>query len=281
MSEAIVVAAHPDDEVLGASTILASRSCTVVFATDGVPPDVVAAGANRRGTSEKPEREGDGEERDLADGRVAEAEEAHATLGARVESYQRLGFGDQRVTDEVVQLAEALARRIDAHRGDVFVPAYQRGHPDHDAVYVAAQLARAQLAGAERGGGDVTPQRWFAYALYGLDDNGRERFGWLDPGYFPGATSHGTTAGELERKAVALRKFESQLPDESVLAGWLADPVPESYAALPDLTHATATTRLPALRCFYEEVFEFSQFGIDPDRITTTLQAALDRVRMV
>ena len=39
-SRAIVVAPHPDDEVLGASGILTTRPCTVVFATDGVPPDV-------------------------------------------------------------------------------------------------------------------------------------------------------------------------------------------------------------------------------------------------
>jgi len=57
-----------------------------------------------------------------------------------------------------------------------------------------------------------------------------------------------------------------------VLAGWLRQPVPEHHAALPALT-----TSLPVLRCFYEEVFRFSQFGIDPDRITASLEAVLAR----
>jgi hypothetical protein len=71
-----------------------------------------------------------------------------------------------------------------------------------------------------------------------------------------------------------LREFASQRPDESVLEGWLRDPVPEQYAPLPALA-----TPLPILRCFYEEVFHFSQFGIDPDTMTTLLDAALDDAR--
>ena len=78
---AIVVAPHPDDEVLGASGILTSRPCTVVFATDGVPPD------SPDGT--------------LGDTRVAESRVAHEHLGARVDDIVRLQFTDQRVADVV------------------------------------------------------------------------------------------------------------------------------------------------------------------------------------
>jgi hypothetical protein len=108
------------------------------------------------------------------------------------------------------------------------------------------------------------------YTLYGLDHDGRERFDWLDPAMYAAVrTAYGAPA-ELVAKAAALRAFVSQRPDESVLAGWLDHPVAETYARLPELT-----TRLPELRCFFEEVFRFSQFGVDPDRVASALEAAL------
>ena len=155
------------------------------------------------------------------------------------------------------------------HPGDVYVPAYQRGHPDHDAVFVAAQLARAALVGARTTARDDR-RDWYVYTLYGLDHDGRERFDWLDPAVFDDVRTAYDTPDELTTKAAALRAFASQLPDESVLAGWLARPVPEHSARLPDLA-----APLPRLRCFYEEIFEFSQFGIDPERVTALLEAAL------
>ncbi len=153
----------------------------------------------------------------------------------------------------------------DHEDADVYVPAYQRGHPDHDAVYVAAQLARADLA--ERDGGDA--RGWFVYALYGLDDDGRPRFDWLDPHTFTDVRAEFGAPEQLAAKAAALRDFASQLPDESVLAGWLAHPVAEHRARLPALT-----APLPRVRCFFEEVFAFSQFGVDPERVTATLESA-------
>jgi LmbE family N-acetylglucosaminyl deacetylase len=250
---AVVVAAHPDDEVLGASGVLTTHRCTVVLATDGVPPDA-----------------GDPA---LAETRVAESRAAHTRLDARVDTITRLGFGDQALAESVDQLATALVGIIrERSDADVYVPAYQRGHPDHDAVYVAAQLARERLAPHEERRG----RRWFAYTLYGLDHEGRSRFDWLDPTTFPGAREEFGAPGELDRKAAALRRFASQRPDDSVLAGWLLHPVPELHAPLPALT-----TRLPALRCFYEEVFRFTQFGIDPERVTEVLEGALARSRPV
>jgi LmbE family N-acetylglucosaminyl deacetylase len=255
MREAVVVAPHPDDEVLGASAILTTHRCLVVFASDGVPPDTDPARAP-----------------DVAATRVAEARAAHACLQANVDAVVQLPFADQRLTEHVRELDGALVEVLTDHAkghatADVYVPAYQRGHPDHDAVYVAALLARAHL---DEAGADAR-RRWFAYALYGLDDDGHPHFGRLAPPYFTDAVSAGDDPALLARKASALRAFASQRPDESVLEGWLRAPVPEQYARLPDLE-----TPLPTPRCFYEEVFRFSQFGIDPDAMTALLDAALD-----
>ena len=251
MTDAVVVAAHPDDEVLGASGILTSRRCTIVLATDGVPPDADDPG--------------------LAERRVAEARVAHRHLDARVDAIVRLGFADQRLADAVGDLAGALVDVVAAHDGaDVYVPAYQRGHPDHDAVYVAAQVARARL---DARAGERTRQ-WLAYTLYGLDRDGEPRFDWLDPDTFHDIAVAFGDPGELERKAAALRRVVSQRPDDSVLAGWLVQPVAERYAPLPQPSSRT----LPDLRCFSEEIFRFSQFGIDPARVVRTLEAALEGI---
>jgi LmbE family N-acetylglucosaminyl deacetylase len=249
LSDAIVVSPHPDDEVLGVSAVLTAHTCTVVFVTDGVPI----------GT---PDAE------DAASMRVQESRAAWTVLGAHIDEVVRLGFMDQRLATQVDDLGRALAHAIQQHpAARVYVPAYQRGHPDHDAAYVAAQLARAHCQA------DRDERAWFAYALYGLDCAHAPRFAWLDPEYFERPTTAGNGAEDLTRKTKALEKLASQLAPDSVLWGWLDDPVPEQYAPLPD-----RAAPLPALPCFYEEVFHFSQFGIDAEAVDSELRRALDAV---
>jgi LmbE family N-acetylglucosaminyl deacetylase len=246
----IVVAPHPDDEVLGASTLLTSGPVTVVYVTDGVPPDA--------------------RDPTLAAARLAEAREAHRILGA-TSDVVRFGVADQRVTDAVDFLASRLDELVRERRArDIYIPAYQRGHPDHDATHVAGHLAR------QRSGRDAPGLRWQVYALYGLTDDGEARVGALGPEYAADLRTAAADGHALDRKARALRAFVSQRPDDSVLALWLRDPVPEQFAGLGDLR-----TGLPPRRCFYDEVFEFRQFGIDPDAITTALTDALRRAGVV
>jgi LmbE family N-acetylglucosaminyl deacetylase len=242
----IVVAPHPDDEVLGAADVLAGRDCVVVHVTDGVPPDAPSV--------------------DLAETRTRESRAAWDALGATVGLHVRLGFADQRVVDAVESVAHELALLIRSHE-DVYVPAYQRGHPDHDAVYVAAQLARAEIAtAADRG----PPRRWFAYALYALEPSGRPGYGWLDPEYFAGTYERGGDPESIRRKRTALECFVSQSRDGSVLDRWLDAPVPERYAPLP-----SRHMPLPHLRCFYDEIFHFEDFGISSAAVSASLASAL------
>jgi LmbE family N-acetylglucosaminyl deacetylase len=240
---AIVVAPHPDDEVLGAAGALTSSACTVVHVTDGVPPDA---------------------DDELGRRRLAESAAASRRLGARVDRTVSLSLPDQGVTARLDEVADALARLARVHDGAIYVPAYQRGHPDHDAVYVAAQLARRRVGRREGG------SAWFAYALYGLDLEGRPRYAWLEPRYFAAAFERAGSPAELERKAAALHEFTSQLRDDSVLWRWLDNPVPERYAPMPPID-----VPLPELRCFYDEVFGFGALGIDPARTDAVLRGAL------
>ena len=109
------------------------------------------------------------------------------------------------------------------------------------------------------------------YTLYGLDDDGRPRFDWLDPHTFTDVRAEFGAPDELAVKA-GWRSATTprNCPDESVLAR-LAGPPGRRAPRSPPSAHRAAPAQR---RCFFEEVFAFSQFGIDPERVTATLEAA-------
>src|ERR1700730_10234036 len=109
MGGTVVVAPHPDDEVLGCSAILLGASATVVHVTDGVPPWTAAT------------------ERDsLRSDRQSESERAWASLSSRVD-YVRLVFEDLGAWQLVDELSERLAGLIGSLASvRVYLPAYQR-----------------------------------------------------------------------------------------------------------------------------------------------------------
>jgi LmbE family N-acetylglucosaminyl deacetylase len=238
---AIVLAPHPDDEVLGASTILRRGPTTVVHITDGVPPWTdPAAWATLLGR------------------RRAECAAAWGVLDADVAGCVQLGFDDLRVWRAVPQLADALTDYL--ARSDpatVHVPAHQGGHPDHDATFAAALLARRRT-------GDR--HIWRVYGLYGYPSSERLAFGSLERGHYGDASRVGDTTTELERKAAALRCFTSQLFPGSIVQRWLDAPAAEADAPLPD----GLPTRAAA--CFYDQELDFARYGVT----ATTVRVALD-----
>jgi LmbE family N-acetylglucosaminyl deacetylase len=241
-----VVAPHPDDEVLGCASVLVSCDTIVVHATDGVPRNVVGEAA-----------------RELRSTREREARAACALLGARVERFVDLGERDQELWSRAEAAGRALADVLGrAVVGAVYVPAFQSGHPDHDGLYVAAQIARDALV-------DQSIE-WWCYALYALDDRGRAGYGWLHPDLFPDVTERRFTSDELTRKADALRAYHSQVHDDSVVQAWIDAPVNERFAPLPP-----RDTPIPPLRSYYDEIFRFHEQGIDRDTVDRTLRAAL------
>ncbi len=136
-SRAVIVAAHPDDEMIGLGCHLPGmrRLAAIVHVTDGAPrrgDDVQHAGCTRW--------------EDYAALRREEFERALALSGGRSGRNICLQCPDQQASFRIAELARDLARLFAELSPDVvFTHAYEGGHPDHDAT-AAAVHAAARLA---------------------------------------------------------------------------------------------------------------------------------------
>jgi LmbE family N-acetylglucosaminyl deacetylase len=246
MSRRLIVAPHPDDEVLGCSSVIYRSSVTVVHVTDGVPPWTA------------PE-----DREDLEAQRVAECCEAWAILSGQVDRVQ-LGFADLSAWRAIDRIVPSLAGIISSLAADeVYLPAYQAGHPDHDASYLAGVLVREMLR-------THPGPAWWVYGLYGFDDTRSLRFGWLPPAVYGSVKLCGHEADFLHTKAEALRRFTSQVWPDSALDQWIQNPAPERFAPVP-----AKWDRLPALPCFYDEELGFGRHGASAAAVESALQRVL------
>jgi N-acetylglucosamine malate deacetylase 2 len=135
----VVVAAHPDDEAIGAaSLLLEADDAAVIHLTDGAPRDP------RLRPPGQPDRAA------YARIRRGEALAALANAGLGPEDVIALGAVDQEAAHALAPLARELASvlRLLSPRFVVTHP-FEGGHPDHD---VAALAARAAIALTERRG---------------------------------------------------------------------------------------------------------------------------------
>jgi LmbE family N-acetylglucosaminyl deacetylase len=240
-----VVAPHPDDEVLGASHVLRGGDVTVVHVTDGVPPWLDEDEGLR-----------------LLRRRRAECDAAWQALGVEIDEVVSFGLADLRAWREVDEIAERLTDLVRRAPGStVYVPAHQGGHPDHDAIFAAAILARR--CGPER-------TRWSTFSLYGYDAGSRLLFGELDDRRYPETRRVELSEVERSAKHAALACFVSQLRPDSVVQRWLDAPAgTESVAPLP--------FELPssAVAAFYDEELDFDRYGVTAARVDVALRAAL------
>lgn len=132
----VVLAAHPDDETIGASAVLARYPQTqVVYLTDGAP----------RNTKLWPPKMS-GSRQEYAALRLQEAACALAHAGIAAEQIFWLGGVDQEAICEANALVSRLSEFLREFVPDVLIThPYEGGHPDHDCAALIAQLAPACL----------------------------------------------------------------------------------------------------------------------------------------
>src|SRR5215469_4381781 len=129
----LLVAAHPDDEVIGAGAHLAFwPDVSVVHVTDGAPRNHPytggAAFADRTA---------------YAAARQREAWDALSIAGIATKRVIDLAFVDQEATFHMPEIAERIAALVATLRPAIIVThAYEGGHPDHDATCFAVHVAR-------------------------------------------------------------------------------------------------------------------------------------------
>ena len=136
-TRALFVAAHPDDEVIGAGGSLLSHfeSCKIVHVTDGAPADMFDA-----------QRAGFTSRRDYAVARCEEAATALSLAGITKNQIIELGVTDQRASHELVRLVRLLSELFDELKPEILVThPYEGGHPDHDSSVFAVHAARQLL----------------------------------------------------------------------------------------------------------------------------------------
>ncbi len=133
----LVLAAHPDDESIGASALLAKFPCSAVaYLTDGAPRDPRFWTGGPYTSRE-----------DYAKTRRKEAAQALELVGISDERVFWLGGVDQEVAFEMPSLAAKLANVLRAHMPHVLIThPYEGGHPDHDSASLIARLAASQPA---------------------------------------------------------------------------------------------------------------------------------------
>ena len=131
---ALVVAPHPDDEVLGAGiwmTRHAGSEIYIAHLTDGSPYDLGDAHAAGLSTREE-----------YATARRAEFLDACKLLPVPRAHCLQFPFVDQELWRNLPDLVRELERLLAMLKPDlVLSPAYEGGHPDHDSAAFAVSLA--------------------------------------------------------------------------------------------------------------------------------------------
>jgi LmbE family N-acetylglucosaminyl deacetylase len=132
----LLLAAHPDDETIGASVVLSRFPQTaVVFLTDGAPRDTRFWSEGVNGSRE-----------DYAETRRWEALRALALAGISNHRVFWLGGVDQEAVFEIGTLAERFTKLLCEMRPEIVIThAYEGGHPDHDSAAVVAAVATSSL----------------------------------------------------------------------------------------------------------------------------------------
>jgi LmbE family N-acetylglucosaminyl deacetylase len=128
----LVIAAHPDDETIGASLVLSRLPQTeVIYLTDGAPRDRNLWSTDARGSR-----------KDYAALRRRETENALAHAGAGTQQIIWLGGTDQEAIFQSTELMTKLVEILQTRGPEIVIThPYEGGHPDHDTAALLAQMA--------------------------------------------------------------------------------------------------------------------------------------------
>lgn len=191
----LVAFAHPDDETIAAGGVLRRvGDARLVCVTDGAP--------HRRewwGDPSLNSRE------EYAALRRRELRSALSVVGIGPERLCGFGVADQEASAHLVQIARRMADEIAAAQPDVVLaPAYEGGHPDHDAVAFAVHAACALLAREGRRCPAIVE-----YPLYHARDERMIVSAWL-PGAEAGAVTVALSDEEQSAKRAMIACHASQ-----------------------------------------------------------------------
>jgi N-acetylglucosamine malate deacetylase 2 len=136
----LVFVAHPDDETIGASSLISRvANVSVLFLTDGAPRDPCFWSPDAKGTRE-----------DYAQMRWHEATAAMALVNVSPERILWLGGVDQDAIHGLPVLVPRFVELLREQQPDIVVShPYEGGHPDHDTAALIAHLGAKSLV---RGG---------------------------------------------------------------------------------------------------------------------------------
>jgi LmbE family N-acetylglucosaminyl deacetylase len=129
----LLLAAHPDDETIGASALLGRlKNVVVAFLTDGAPRDPAFRSSLVNGTRES-----------YAAIRAQEAARAMELVGLGPDRIRFLGGVDQESICELPRLLESLFDLIqDVRPAFIVTHPYEGGHPDHDTAALITYLSK-------------------------------------------------------------------------------------------------------------------------------------------
>lgn len=135
----VIVGAHPDDETIGAFSILSNFSAVrVIHITDGAPKNMVDA-----------LREGFNNREDYAKQRRKELYDVLSRLNIPENNCIEIPVSDQEASYHLDVITIKLIEILDSIKPQfVFTHAYEGGHPDHDAaafvVHAACSMLKSQ-----------------------------------------------------------------------------------------------------------------------------------------
>lgn len=191
----VIVAAHPDDETIGAGSLLPRmQHPTVITVTDGAPLN--PADAHRAGCSTREE---------YAALRRRELLDALDLAGVAEQQTRSIGIADQETSLEMAYVTLKLVDLLRELRPSyILTHPYEGGHPDHDAAAFAVHAACARLPGAPS---------VFEFTSYHAAEPHRDDDAVMETGRFLGDRGETIVLSEdaRDRKARMVECFASQL----------------------------------------------------------------------